>query len=83
VLPENLGIDFAFDETEAEKYVAARDELASKALELGGTVSYCVGVGQRFPHLMSKEHGSALDVMKKIKRALDPNNIMNPRGLGL
>ena len=83
VLPENLGIDFAFDETEAEKYVAARDELASKALELGGTVSYCVGVGQRFPHLMSKEHGSALDVMKKIKRALDPNNIMSPRGLGL
>jgi len=83
VFPENLGIDFAFDETKAEKYVAARDELASKALELGGTVSYCVGVGQRFPHLMRKEHGSALDVMKKIKRALDPNNIMSPRGLGL
>jgi len=83
VLPENLGIDLAFDEAKAEEYAAARDELVNKALEVGGTVSYCVGVGLRFPHLMRKEHGSALDVMKTIKRALDPNNIMNPGGLGL
>ncbi|RLI46745.1 hypothetical protein DRO69_02395 [Candidatus Bathyarchaeota archaeon] len=83
VLPENLGIDLAFDGTKAEAYVAAREELVNKALELGGTVSYCVGVGLRFPHLMRKEHGSALDVMKMIKRVMDPNNIMNPGGLGL
>jgi FAD/FMN-containing dehydrogenase len=83
VYPENLGMDIAFDETKAEAYAAARDELVNKALELGGTVSYCVGVGLRFPHLMRKEHGSALDVMKAIKRAMDPNNIMNPGGLGL
>ncbi|NIR87509.1 FAD-binding oxidoreductase, partial [Candidatus Bathyarchaeota archaeon] len=78
VLPENLGMDSAFDESEAEAYSAARDEAVRKALELGGTVSYCVGVGLRFPHLMKEEHGPALDVMKAIKRALDPNNIMNP-----
>jgi FAD/FMN-containing dehydrogenase len=83
VYPENLGIDIAFDETKAEAYAAARDELVNKALELGGTVSYCVGVGLRFPHLMRKEHGSAFDVMKAIKRVMDPNNIMNPGGLGL
>jgi FAD/FMN-containing dehydrogenase len=83
VYPENLGMDIAFDETKAEAYVVARDELVNKALELGGTVSYCVGVGLRFPHLMRKEHGSAFDVMKAIKRVMDPNNIMNPRGLGL
>lgn len=83
VFPENLGIDLAFDETKAEAYAVARDELVSKALELGGTASYCVGVGLRFSHLMRKEHGSALDVMKTIKRAMDPNNIMNPGGLGL
>jgi FAD/FMN-containing dehydrogenase len=83
VYPENLGMDIAFDETKAEEYAAARDELANKALDLGGTVSYCVGVGLRFQHLMRKEHGSALDVMKTIKRAMDPNNIMNPGGLGL
>jgi len=83
VYPENLGMDIAFDETKAEAYVVARDELVNKALELGGTVSYCVGVGLRFPHLMRKEHGSAFDVMKAIKRVMDPNNIMNPGGLGL
>ena len=27
---------------------------------------------------MIKERGGAIDVMKTIKRALDPNNIMNP-----
>jgi FAD/FMN-containing dehydrogenase len=83
VYPENLGMDIAFDETGAEEYAAARDELANKVLELGGTVSYCVGVGLRFSHLMRKEHGSAFDVMKAIKHALDPNDIMNPGGLGL
>ncbi len=83
VFPENLGVDLAFDETKAEEYAAARDELVNKALELGGTASYCVGVGLRFQHLMRKEHGSAFDVMKAIKRVMDPNNIMNPGGLGL
>ncbi len=83
VYPENLSMDLAFDEAKAEAYATARDELVNKALELGGTVSYCVGIGLRFRHLMRKEHGSALDVMRAIKRAMDPNNIMNPGGLGL
>ncbi len=76
-------MDLAFDEAKAEAYATARDEAVRKALELGGTSSYCVGVGLRFPHLMREEHGPALDVMRAIKRALDPNNIMNPGGLGL
>ena len=78
VLPENLGMDTVFKESEAEAYAAARDEAVKKALELGGTSSYCVGVGLRFQHLMREEHGPALDVMRAIKRVLDPNNIMNP-----
>ncbi len=83
MLPENLSIDLTFDEAKAEAYATARDELVNKALELGGTVSYCVGIGLRFRHLMRKEHGSALDVMRAIKRAMDPNQIMNPGGLDL
>jgi len=83
MLPENLSIDSAFDEDEAEEYRAARDEIVRKAIELGGTSSYCVGVGVRFSHLMKMEHGPVLEVMKTIKRALDPKNIMNPGKLGL
>jgi len=83
MLPENLSLDSAFDEAEAEEYRVARDEIVRKAIELGGTSSYCVGVGVRFSHLMKMEHGPVLDVMKTIKRALDPNNTMNPGKSGL
>jgi len=83
VYPENISIDVAFDPEKADEYIRARDEAAKKALELGGTLSYCVGIGIRYPHLMEEEHGVGFKVMKAIKKALDPNNIMNPGGLGL
>lgn len=85
VLPENVSLDVVFDEStpeSIESYLRARDELVRKALELGGTVSYCVGVGIRYPHFMKVEHGAAFDIMLAIKRALDPNNIMNPGKMG-
>lgn len=83
VLPENLSLDSAFSESEAKEYREAKDEIVRKAIELGGTSSYCVGVGIRFLHLMKMEHGPVLDVMRMIKRALDPNDIMNPGKLSL
>lgn len=83
ILPENVSSDTAFDEAKAEEYKTARDEIVRKAIELGGTSSYCVGVGIKFSHLMKTEHGPVLDVMKAIKHALDPNNTMNPGKLGL
>ncbi len=54
------------------------DEIHELALRMGGTVTGEHGVGvTRIPY-MRKEHGAALDVMWRIKKALDPQNIMNP-----
>ncbi|MCL4533741.1 MAG: FAD-binding oxidoreductase [Bacteroidetes bacterium] len=54
------------------------DEIHHLALKIGGTVTGEHGVGvTRIPY-MREEHGPALDVMWKIKQALDPQNIMNP-----
>lgn len=36
------------------------------------------GVGKYRVRWIKQEHGSAYPVLKKLKEALDPNNIMNP-----
>ena len=52
--------------------------LAHRAIEMGGTCTGEHGVGQGKRKYMAAEHGEALKVMRAIKQAIDPNNIMNP-----
>lgn len=52
--------------------------LAERALRLGGTITGEHGVGVGKKGLMALEHGEAWDVMARIKRALDPDGILNP-----
>lgn len=49
----------------------------------GGSVEYCHGMGVKLALLMADEHGGNLDLMRSVKRRLDPNGIMNPGKLGL
>jgi len=52
--------------------------LAERAIAMDGTCTGEHGIGQgKIAHL-ENELGSALDVMRIIKRAIDPDNIMNP-----
>ena len=48
------------------------------ALKRGGTCTGEHGVGVGKQKYQEKEHGEALLVMEKIKRALDPTSILNP-----
>jgi D-lactate dehydrogenase (cytochrome) len=57
---------------------AFNDKLVARALEMGGTCTGEHGIGWGKKKFMRKEHGSGVDVMKAIKRALDPDNILNP-----
>ena len=67
------------DREHFKRAMGAIDEIISAALELGGVLSGEHGVGldkQRF--LKKAMDGRAIELMKQIKKLLDPNNIINP-----
>ncbi len=68
--PEN-GAEMA-----AAQDLAAR--MAERALRLGGTITGEHGVGMGKLGYMAAEHGPGWAVMGDLKRALDPNGILNP-----
>jgi glycolate oxidase len=60
-------------------WVKCKRDIAAVALEHGGSISACHGSCRAGEvELVPDELGGGFEVMKKIKRALDPNNIMNP-----
>jgi len=68
---------------EVRKVHEAVNELVRYAIETGGTITGEHGVGvQKMQelYLQLKEHNGirTLELMKKIKEAFDPNNILNP-----
>ncbi len=64
---------------ERETAEALNHKLVARALQLGGTCTGEHGVGlHKMDFLLTEAGSGAVDMMRTIKRALDPKNIMNP-----
>jgi D-lactate dehydrogenase (cytochrome) len=67
------------DAAENERARAFSNRLVERALRMEGTCTGEHGVGMGKRKYMAKEHGeAALAAMRAIKRALDPDDILNP-----
>jgi D-lactate dehydrogenase (cytochrome) len=66
------------DEAEIAEARRLNDRLVDRALAMEGTCTGEHGIGIGKLGHMAAEHGPALDVMRAVKHALDPDNIMNP-----
>ena len=78
----NIHPNILTDQGNAEHFERAKkamDELFVAALALGGTISGEHGIGLEKQHFLEKAMDPmAIELMKQIKKILDPNNILNP-----
>ncbi|MDH3442874.1 MAG: FAD-binding oxidoreductase [Deltaproteobacteria bacterium] len=78
-----LGIEDNGSGTARQALQDAVAELVRMVQQLGGSMEYTHGVGIKLAPFMAEEHGYGLEVLRQIKKTLDPNNIMNPGKMGL
>jgi D-lactate dehydrogenase (cytochrome) len=66
------------DADEMSRAEAVNGRMIERALAMGGTCTGEHGVGYGKMAYVEKEHGEAVEVMRAVKRALDPDGILNP-----
>ena len=66
------------DADEAARAEAVTDRMIERALAMGGTCTGEHGIGLGKMRFLEAEHGDAVALMVRIKRALDPQDILNP-----
>ncbi|MDE3199499.1 MAG: FAD-binding protein [Acidobacteriota bacterium] len=74
----NFHVLCMYQQDEAEEVDAFAHRLVERAHAMGGTCTGEHGVGLGKKKYLFAEHGEALEVMRTIKRTLDPDNRMNP-----
>lgn len=72
------------DEEQVKKGYKAVEEVFELTVKLGGTLSGEHGIGLSKAPFMNLAFSEAeMNLMRNIKKAFDPNNILNPFKMGL
>ena len=66
------------NEAEVKQAEELHERMVLRALAMGGTCTGEHGIGYGKMRFLEAEHGAAVAVMRQIKQALDPLDIMNP-----
>ena len=77
----NFHVDIVLDPDVSTEVATAKrfnERLVARALAMGGTCTGEHGVGYGKMAFLADEHGEGVEVMRDLKRALDPHNLMNP-----
>jgi D-lactate dehydrogenase (cytochrome) len=77
----NFHVSFFLDPARQDELARAQEinrRMVGRAIAMGGTCSGEHGIGYGKAEFLGAEHGEALEVMRAIKKALDPLGIMNP-----
>jgi D-lactate dehydrogenase (cytochrome) len=77
----NFHLAFLLDPDKPEELAEAgrlNDRMVQRAIAMEGTCTGEHGIGYGKMDFLIAEHGDAVSVMRTLKRALDPDNIMNP-----
>ena len=77
----NFHLVFVIDPDDPEELARAQavnERMVLRAIRLGGTSTGEHGIGYGKLDFLTAEHGEAVAVMRQIKLALDPMNLMNP-----
>jgi len=81
--PELFSMALYNEHAETEALAETIDALLMLAQDLGGSMEYCHGIGVRLAHLLERELGTGLSLLRALKRNVDPQDILNPGKLGL
>lgn len=82
--PNGVGMYFSFagvetgEQTIFDFYQQVWDTTMKTVLDSGGSIAHHHGIGITRSHWMDSEWGKSMEVLRQIKKMLDPNNILNP-----
>ena len=82
--PNGVGMYFSFggvemgEQTNFEFYQKVWNTTMKAVLESGGSIAHHHGIGINRANWMDEEWGKGMEILRKFKQILDPNNILNP-----